>query len=172
MKRVKVIVSLLIVFFIVVFLFYPLPSLVLSKSDGKIVLILPLIKGKNFSYEYLHSVQKTPVQEHFVQAPGNIILLTSTSYQSFGVGLPFLSGEGDFALKNGIFVLKNMNRKYEKITWAFMPVARQALIYKDKRYPFYKYCRPGELLELEIQNLNGASILVKSWQARKGVFDK
>lgn len=152
---------------LIIVLFYPLPSLVLSRQDGREILIIPLVYEKTFTYEYLHSVQKTPVQEHFVPAPGNVILLTSTTYSSLGVGLPFLPEEGKFVEENGVFKIENMNRRYEKITWGFMPIARQALIYGDKKYLFADYCEPGELIELKITNKCLAAIWYQNWQAGK-----
>lgn len=152
---------------VMIILLYPLPALVLSLKDGNEVLLIPLIEQKSFTYEYLHSVQKTPVQEHFVLAPGNVILLTSTTYRSLGVGLPFLEEEGNFVEENGVFRIENMNRKYEKITWGFMPIARQALIYENKKYLFADYCEAGELLELKIKKNSLAAILYKNWQAGK-----
>ncbi|SHH04999.1 hypothetical protein SAMN02745221_01560 [Thermosyntropha lipolytica DSM 11003] len=152
---------------IAIILFYPVPTLVLTAERGDEVLLFPLLKEKSFTYEYLHSVQKTPVQEHFVPAPGNVILLTSTTYQSLGVGLPFMEEEGEFIEENGVFRIENLNRKYEKITWGFMPIARQALIYKDKKYRFENYCHPGELLTLKIEKKSLAAILYRNWQAGK-----
>lgn len=150
---------------ITIILLYPLPALVLSIRGGDEVLLIPLVKEKSFTYEYLHSVQKTPVQEHFIPAPGNVILLTSTTYQSLGVGLPFMEEEGKFIEENGVFRIENMDRKYAKITWGFMPIARQALIYENKKYMFGNYCHPGELLTLKIETRSLAAILYKNWQA-------
>lgn len=166
-NKVSQIIFLLILVIAAVILFYPLPSMVLSLPDGKEVLLIPFGHEKSFTYEYLHSVQKTPVQEHFVLAPGNVILLTSVTYLSLGAGMPFLPEEGKFVEENGVFRIENMNRKYEKITWGFMPVARQALIYGDKKYPFADYCKPGELLELKIQNRSLVAVLYKNWQTGK-----
>lgn len=53
---------------------------------------------------FIHSVQKTPIWEYLVvddRQQG--FTLTSTKYQSFGVGLPFLEGDGVFR-KEGNFL--------------------------------------------------------------------
>ena len=51
--------------------FVQVPTLVASEQNGDPEFAIPLLLERNFSYEYLHSVLKTPVQENFTLAPGN-----------------------------------------------------------------------------------------------------
>lgn len=139
---------------------YPCPVLVLSKQRGPDVLLIPLNKGDCFSYEYIHSVQKTPVQEHFVTAPDHKILLTSTTYQSYGVGLPFLPEEGQLEMRNGKFELTGLNRYYGVVHIGFIPLACQALLYGDKRYDFADYFKSGEMIDVEIRQYSLFDLLV------------
>lgn len=141
----------IIVLFLTVGLFYPLDTLFIAQQDSENQLLVPMFGQKSFSLSYLHSVQKTPVQEHFVLAPGNQLHLTSTQYQSYGVGLPFLAEEGTLLNDNGVFLLTGIDRFYGEINIGFMPLAEQSLWHGGKEYKFEQYFSPGSLLNISAQ---------------------
>lgn len=132
-------------------LFWPVNTLVIRQQQSNNKLIIPMVRDNHFSLYYLHSVQKTPVQEHFVLAPGNKMLLTSTDYQSYGVGLPFLPEEGTMVNDHGVFRLTGINRLSKEINIGFMPLAEQSLLYQDKRYDYKQYFDSGSLLQITVQ---------------------
>lgn len=129
----------------------PLPVLQVKDNHNQ-ALLIPLLKGKSFSLEYVHSVQKSPVREHFVVGEDNQIQLTSTTYQSLGVGLPFLPSEGQLVNNQGEFELTGMNRVFREIRLAVMPVSYQGLVYNNHRYLLKDYFSPGSLVEISIQS--------------------
>lgn len=137
----------------------PVTTLSISQQNSKHQLLIPMVRQKTFSLYYLHSVQKTPVQEHFELAPGNKMILTSTHYQSYGVGLPFLPQEGKLVNKNGVFLLTGINRVYQEINIGFIPLAKQALLYKDKRYDFEDYFDSGSLLKLTVHRYSPFTLI-------------
>ena len=66
-------------------------------SDKHVFYNQPVTTGKPFSTQFIHSVQKTPVLENFVvDVEHKEIILDSTKYKSFAVGLPFLKSDGAF----------------------------------------------------------------------------
>lgn len=146
-------------------LFWPLPTLCIRQHDSDNQLLIPLLKTKTFSFYYLHSVQKTPVQENYVVTSGNKLLLVSTDYQSYGVGLPFLPEEGVLVNDNGMFRLTNINRLYSKIDMGFMPLADHALLYQGKRYEFDRYFDAGSLLQITVADY---SIFSSLWLMFEG----
>ncbi|MGI6434717.1 MAG: DUF1850 domain-containing protein [Syntrophomonadaceae bacterium] len=146
-------------------LFFPLDTLVIRQQNSENRLLIPMVGQKSFSLYYLHSVQKTPVQEHFVLAPGNQLLLTSTHYQSYGVGLPFLPEEGTLSNDKGVFLLTGINRSYREINIGFMPLAEQSLLYQDKRYEYKQYFEPGSLLQITVQKYSPFALI---WLMREG----
>lgn len=152
----------LVFLFLIVVCFLPLPVLVLTTQEGTMAFVVPMVYEKSFALEYVHSVQKTPVQEYFVLAPDNQILLTSTHYQSLGVGLPFLPEEGNLVNDEGVFILTGLNRLYDRVNLGFMPLADQALLYHGKRYDFNDYFLPGTILEITVKKYSPARII---WQA-------
>ena len=69
-----------------------------------------------FSTRFIHSVQKTPVEEFFsVNNTRDGFVLRKTRYRSFGVGLPFLGTEGTFRQEGDDFVMDDMNRPMPEI---------------------------------------------------------
>lgn len=132
-------------------LFYPLPVLQVKNNTNQ-ALLIPLLQGKDFSLEYIHSVQKSPVQEHFTVVAENQMHLTSTTYQSLGVGLPFLPSEGQLVNNQGKFELTGLNRVFREIRLAVMPVTYQSLVYNNRSYILSNYFLSGSLVNISVQS--------------------
>lgn len=138
---------------------WPVPALLIRERQGDIGLIVPLLSDKEFDYEYIHSVQKTPVQEHFVAAPDNQLKLISTTYQSFGVGLPYLPEEGELTLIDGKYVLTGIDRSFEVVHMGVWPPVKQALQIHGKRYVLADYFASGTMLDIEITEISPLNII-------------
>ncbi|GAB6159088.1 hypothetical protein JCM39194_22880 [Desulfotomaculum varum] len=149
----------LAVLLVSVLLAVPLPTLVAGSQQGEEVLWLPLLIDRSFTIEYIHSVNKTPVQEHFVLAPGHDLLLTATTFHALGVGTPFLPEEGKLENHGGVYVLSGINRHFKQINLAFMPLTRHALVYRGVRYEFKDYFPPGSLIALQVKSYSLAQII-------------
>lgn len=164
--RVKILLLLgiLLIFFCLI----PIKTLVVGIQQENDMLIIPMLKEKAFSLNYVHSVQKTPVQENFILAPeDNTLILTSTEFQSLGVGLPFLEEEGHFVNTEGLFVITEINRPFAVINLAFMPLAQQSLNYNNIRYEFKDYFEPGTLIRIEVKDLSPAQLILNNFHGKK-----
>ena len=90
------------------------PCLTLSAEGRRLVVCEA--RGTELTINFIHSVQKTPVEEKLrVSAEGSELELTETRYHSFGVGLPFLASEGDFRQEGNDFVITGMDRHYREL---------------------------------------------------------
>lgn len=136
------------------------PTLIIEDQNEN-NLFVPLYKVNTFTLNYVHSVQKTPVQEHFVLAPDLHLQLYSTEYRSLGVGLPFLPDEGKFENKNGVFILRGLHRDFDSIHIAMMPLAKHSLTVEHQQYDLADYFPPGSLITIHAQKENFIQI---SWQ--------
>ena len=58
------------------------------KGEGKTIAALPAAAGDELLVGFIHSVQKTPVEEYLVVEDDGL-MLKKTRYRSLGVGLPF-----------------------------------------------------------------------------------
>lgn len=160
-QRFKLGITLLILIIILALFLAPIPTLLIGEQNQEPVLAIPMVGDKTFYLEFTHSVLKTPVQEYFILAPDNTLLLTSTTYKSLGVGLPFLPEEGELENKDGLFVLKGLNRKFETINQAFNPITKQNLVYKGKHYLYQDYFKSGALVRVQLKQCSLAKII---WQ--------
>ncbi len=99
--------------------------------------IIPVSEGDTFSLKYTHSVQKTPVAENFVIVGADELVLDSTVYQTYGVGLPFLPGEGRFERQGDNFVLTHFGRRFNKVSLHADPIAKHVLEINGRVIPLY-----------------------------------
>mgnify|MGYP000872618079 CR=1 FL=1 len=90
------------------------PCLVVT-AGGERVLCVEAEEGYPLSIHFIHSVQKTPVEEDLHIERGGFTL-DATRYQSFGVGLPFLAEEGSFHREGDFFVFSHMNRHFPALS--------------------------------------------------------
>lgn len=91
------------------------PRLAVIAEDG-LLASCPADAGTEFSTSFIHSVQKTPVEEYFaVNDSRDGFVLLRTRYRSFGVGLPFLPTDGSFRRDGDSFVMDGMNRPLPEI---------------------------------------------------------
>lgn len=73
--------------------------------------------GMDIHLRFIHSVQKTPVEEFLTLSPDrNSFELLYTRYQSFGVGLPFLPTEGKLRQEGDYFIMDGMGRHYPSLS--------------------------------------------------------
>lgn len=124
-------------------------------------LLLPVLLERGFTLEYLHSVHRTPVREHFTLAPGNELILDYTVYRSLGVGTPFLPEEGHLERRDGEFVLSGLDRRFKVVNLAFTPLTSQALLIGGRRYDLADYFPAGSLLAIQARPCTPAELL---WQ--------
>ena len=133
----------------VLLLLISVPTIVISTPDGTPGLLVPLGRKKEFTVEYLHSVNKTPVQEHFVAAPDNQIILIGTDFRSLGVGTPFLSEEGQLVNDQGVYHLTGMKRTFDEISYVSLEFTRLALLAAGDKYYFSDYFADGTIVEIK-----------------------
>ena len=106
--------------------------------------------GDTWYIEFIHSVQKTPVQEYFLVRGENDLLLEKTIYQSMGVGLPFMASEGKLKTTgDGHFVLE-MHREYQTLKLRTGLEACPKIYFGGNVLPIYNLYEPGTLVEIKV----------------------
>lgn len=118
-------------------------------AGGVRVGAVPALSGEKLQIRFIHSVQKTPVEENFtVEKEG--FVLHSTRYLSFGVGLPFLAEEGEFHFEDGAFVLDHMERHFPRLSLRTGVGTRLQVTFGAREYPLYEVYKPGTRIDIEI----------------------
>lgn len=149
------------------FLLLPLPVLVVTHRNGQPALVFPLLWNRTFSLAYVHSVHKTPVEENFTVQPGGRMVLTSTSFDTLGVGIPFSPREGVLVNRENRFILTGINREFEAINLKAIPLARQSITFDGKRYAFNDYFARGATIRLKADRYPAVHILWRKIMPRK-----
>lgn len=135
------------------------PVLTVTGERGP-VFCLPLVKNETFSLTFVHSVQKTPVWENFTLGEEDRLVLVSTFYESLGVGLPFLPGEGELTNDHGRFVLTGLNRTFPEIALRVSPVAKQTLVYRGRQIDLNGLFPPDSLVRLRAGHWPAAKLFL------------
>ena len=123
------------------------------ESPGQTERTVPLGQSRIFSLRYTHSVEKTPVVETFRVLDDGRLLLISTAYKSYGVGLPSLPSEGKLTIRDGWFVLENLQREYRDIRLRVGPEAAVMLEQEQQSYRLHEWYPAGSLVIIR-QQLN------------------
>ena len=126
----------------------PTLQIKLQGSD-QTVFQISMLGERTFYISFIHSVQKTPVREYYALAPENGFLLTAVEYSSYGAGLPFLETDGHYEIRDGIFVISEMNRLVPIINLIYFDFIQYDLNYAGKVFHFSDYFSPaGELVAI------------------------
>lgn len=138
----------LLVFFTYYFLTRQVLVIVpLNVSDEKIIVA---IEDNKWHLQYTHSVQKTIVEEYFKVQNSDSFLMYKTIYSSFGVGLPFLPGEGTLTF------LPDNTMQLDLKTPRIFPVvklwtgveAKVSLVTGQNSMPLYEQYPSGTLVQI------------------------
>ena len=130
------------------------PCLTLS-AEGRRLAMYEAGPELALTIDFIHSVQKTPVQEKLrVSADKRNLELVETRYHSFGVGLPFLESEGEFRQEGDDFVITGMDRHYKELALRTGVGTRLTLTLagpgREERFELYQDYAPGALIEIKI----------------------
>ena len=127
----------------------------LVQGGGRTLLALPVSRPQAFTVRFIHSVQKTPVEEDLVadaEARGGAgeFRLLRTRFQSFGVGLPFMESEGEFHEEGDYFVFDHMDRHFPALSLRTGVGTQLTLRAAGRTLRFYEMFPPGERIDLSI----------------------
>ena len=129
------------------------PSALFLQADGqKTVLVRQLRDEVPLTVRFIHSVQKTPVEEFLAAYADGHFHLTGTRYQSHGVGLPFLPEEGTFRQEGDYFVL-DMDRDYPALSLRTGVGTQLTIEAGGTRVPAYEMYPVGTRIDLVVAPL-------------------
>ena len=94
---------------------------------------------------------KTPVEEYLtVDDSLSELVLNSTRYHSFGVGLPFMESDGEFYQDGDDFVMDHMNRHFDSLSLRTGLGTKLTLELDNQSYPVYENHEPGYRVDIFI----------------------
>lgn len=101
-------VFIIIIFAVLMYIFRPSYLTIEDMATGEVMFTERVEHGEQFAVTYIHSVERSPVKEIFEIRQSDIYTMESHT-ESFGAGMPY-NGE-DIEMKDGKFIIKNINRK-------------------------------------------------------------
>ena len=125
------------------------PALFLQADGEKTIIVRQIRDPAPLTLHFIHSVQKTPVEEFLTAYPDGHFHLTGTRYQSHGVGLPFLPEEGTFRQEGEHFVL-DMDRDYAELSLRTGVGTELMIEAGGKRIPVYEMYPVGTRIDLVV----------------------
>ena len=125
------------------------PALFLQADGQKTLLVRQIRDAAPFTIHFIHSVQKTPVEEFLTAHADGHFHLAGTRYQSHGVGLPFLPEEGTFRQEGEHFVL-DMDRDYAELSLRTGVGTELMIEAGGKRIPVYEMYPVGTRIDLVV----------------------
>jgi len=130
-----------------------LPCLIV-RAGGERLYMGEAAAGFPLSLRFIHSVQKTPVEEYLaVDEVRQGFTLLATKYQSFGVGLPFDAKEGEFTQEGNYYWLRGQNRTYRRLDLRIGVGTELALNLDGRSIPLFECYQPGTLVTIELMPL-------------------
>ena len=128
------------------------PALFLQADGQKTLLVRQIRDAAPFTIHFIHSVQKTPVEEFLTAHADGHFHLTGTRYQSHGVGLPFLPEEGNFRREGDYFVL-DMERDYQELSLRTGVGTELTIAAGEQIIPAYEMYPVGTRIDLVVATL-------------------
>jgi hypothetical protein len=128
------------------------PALLMGADGHTEVLAAQVKDDVPLTIRFIHSVQKTPVEEFLTVRTDGTFHLTGTRYQSHGVGLPFLPEEGQFRREGDYFIL-DMERDYPSLSLRTGVGTRLRIEVGGREIPLYEMYAEGTKIDLFVAPL-------------------
>lgn len=160
MKRIIIIVFILLI--VIVIFFIPLIEQ-FTISNGKtnnIVFFDSINKYKTFHISFIHSVNRTQVNEYY-RIEGKKIIVYKTTFYSYGAGMPDGSENpnADMKFKDGAVEIDNINRELDQFSYMVGTIANHTLNTQNERFKLEKYVEPQEPALFKIKRVSIFNIL-------------
>lgn len=131
-----------------------------TKESGRLAYAVPVQPGDGFAIRFIHSVHRTPVEEHFRISSQGELVLERVVFESYGVGNPSGTEPGErFFLRDGKLVIEGMDRRWHAIVQRIgQKVANHELLMNGQDTPFTAWSEPGSKVLLEVKRVSRWSL--------------
>lgn len=120
--------------------------LIITNTETNKEWVLKVPEG-NFTFSYVHSVHRTPVDEIFTVSDDNKLIMEEVRFQSLGVGMPFTNEGGTFSIEDGKFILK-FNREFTELHFRVSSIPQHNIKIGDKIYPLLIFTEPEQQIRI------------------------
>lgn len=128
--------------------------IITDEETGDILYAARVRAGDCFSLKYIHSVNKSPVEDVFEIADDNSIVLRKTVFLSFGAGVPTEAEDGQvFDLKDDRVEISNIDRPVSNFLLKVGTVADHTLCIGERQIRLDSLADPMRTVRLEVRNV-------------------
>lgn len=150
-----VLLFLIIILLLIAALCSPVSQRLTVAKDGRVLLALPIETGERFSICYLHSANRSPVED-VIEWTGTEFMVRETIYKTFGAGIPIpADGIGTELIKtNEGYVLQNINKPMESFLLMTQSVPDHRLVHQNASYRLIDYGGVGTMLDIRVRRVS------------------
>jgi hypothetical protein len=132
-----------------------------NEKSGHVVFQDRVDRYKEFYISFLHSVNKTPVNEYYSISEGKLILKKATFY-SYGAGMPEIgeNGSDEPRIVNGQIQLENIDKEFEKFTYFAGTYANHSLNIDKTQILFSQFVKPQTPVTFEVKKISIITLLM------------
>lgn len=106
-----------------------------------------------FGLAWIHSVEKEEWVE-FYELKNDQLLLTHTSFKTFGAGVPSTPNDGkNTVLENG-YVTMDIDRMFQSLQLVVSENVQSTLLLEEKEVPLYKLTKNYEVVTISVTKLS------------------
>lgn len=143
--------------------------IVTDDQTGEVLYSTSIEPGQTFSIKYIHSVNKSPVEDIFDISHSNRIVLKKTIFRSFGAGIPYELEDGQSLDVMGDRIeISNINKRIDRFLLKIGTVAEHTLCIKGREIRMDSLAGPMRTVRLEAQNVRVTFFLRRIINERKG----
>lgn len=165
MKKVVVLIVILVFFLIPI-----IPQFTISNGlNGKIVFFDKLNSFQEFYISFVHSVNKTTVNEYY-KIKDKEFVLDRTDFYSFGAGMPDGSDNPNAELhfnEDGLVEISNINKEFDKITYYVGTFADHTLHAGNNNLRLVDIMEPKTPAEIKIKRVSIFTIIRRCFNERR-----
>lgn len=127
---------------------------VIEEKTGKVLFYTDISNGDVFSVKYIHSVNKSPIEDVFEIEQNDGIKLIKTVFHSFGAGVPCELEPGQILIsKEDRMEITNINKHIDRYLLKVGTVANHTLCIQGREFLLDHLAAPKQTIRLEVRRI-------------------
>jgi len=162
------------IFTAVCILFFFMPAvrqfLLIDYKTDEVLYLTNVNPGDKFSITYVHSVNRSPIEDRYYINENYDILIYKTIFKSFGAGVPSNSDDGGkFEYFNNRIEVTDINRKIDKLLMFVGVIADHHFLINGKDIKLNELTSPQKSIHFAIKKITVYQYLKYMFKKRVGI---
>lgn len=130
-------------------LFFPVQTLeVRSRHTGRVLYRTPAAPGDGFTFTYIHSIEKIPVEGVFAVEEDGALRVVETRFPSYGAGLPVQTAGVRPA---GAWMVAPSGERLSEFSFFISPVNQASLRIGTRSLDLTQLVEPGDVVAVAVR---------------------